>query len=45
MAIRIVNKLVGPGAVSVENAMSGEYFLQEAKERGFEITVDVQYVK
>ena len=42
MAIRIANKELTPGAISVENAMSGAYFLKEGKKRGYKININVE---
>jgi lysine 6-dehydrogenase len=42
MAIRIGNKELNPGAISVENAMSGTYFLREGEKRGYKININIE---
>ena len=42
MAIRIANGELKSGAISVENAMSGAYFLNEGKKRGYKIDIKVE---
>ena len=42
MAIRIANGELKSGAISVENAMSGAYFLKEGKKRGYKIDIKVE---
>ena len=44
MAIRIVNGELKPGAISVENAMSGSYFKKEAEKRGYEIDIKIENI-
>ena len=44
MAIRIGNKELNPGAISVENAMSGAYFLKEAKKRDYKIDIKIESI-
>jgi lysine 6-dehydrogenase len=42
MGIRIANGELKSGAISVENAMSGAYFLKEAQRRGYKIDIKVE---
>jgi len=44
MAIRIGNKELNPGAISVENAMSGAYFLKEGEKRGYKININIEVI-
>jgi len=44
MAIRIGNKELNPGAISVENAMSGAYFLLEGEKRGYKININIESI-
>jgi len=44
MAIRIANKELRPGAISVENAMTGSYFLKEGKKRGYKIDINIESI-
>lgn len=44
MAIRIANKELSPGAISVENAMTGSYFLKEGKKRGYKIDINIESI-
>jgi len=44
MAIRIGNKELNSGAISVENAMSGAYFLKEAKKRDYKIDIKIESI-
>ena len=44
MAIRIANGELKPGAISVENAMSGAYFLKEGKKRGYKIDINIESI-
>ena len=42
MAIRIAKGELKSGAISVENAMSGTYFLKEGKKRGYKIDIKIE---
>jgi len=42
MAIRIAKGELKTGAISVENAMSGAYFLKQGKKRGYKIDIKVE---
>jgi lysine 6-dehydrogenase len=42
MAIRIAKSELKSGAISVENAMSGAYFLIEGKKRGYKIDIKIE---
>ena len=44
MAIRIANGELKSGAISVENAMSGAYFLKEGKKRGYKIDINIESI-
>ena len=44
MAIRIANRELNPGATSVENAMSGAYFLKEGSKRGYKIDINIESI-
>ena len=44
VAIRIANKDLNPGAISIENAMTGAYFLKEGKKRGYKIDINIESV-
>jgi lysine 6-dehydrogenase len=44
MAIRIANGKLKSGAISVENAMSGAYFLKEGKKRGYKININIESI-
>ena len=44
MAIRIANGELNPGAISVENAMSGAYFLKEGEKRGYKIDINIESI-
>jgi len=44
MAIRITNRELKPGAISVEKAMSGVYFLKEGKKRGYKIDINIKSI-
>jgi lysine 6-dehydrogenase len=44
MAIRIANGELNSGAISVENAMSGAYFLKEGEKRGYKIDINIESI-
>ena len=44
MAIQIGNKELNSGAISIENAMSGAYFLNEGKKRGYKIDINIESI-
>ena len=44
MAIRIASKELNPGAISVENAMTGAYFLREGNKRVYKIDINIESI-
>ena len=42
MALEIAYDRIDKGAVSVENALKGQVFLEEAQKRDYDITVDIK---
>ena len=44
MAIEIAYNRIDKGAISVENALSGHTFLEEAKKRNYDIKIDIKEI-
>ena len=44
MAIRIASEQLSHGAIAVENAMSGQYFLENAKKRNYKIDIRIKEI-
>ena len=44
MALRIANGEISPGAVPIENAMSGKYFFEQAKKRKYNININIEKI-
>ena len=44
MAIRIANGKLSPGAISIENAMSGAYFYKDGEKRGYKIDINIESI-
>ena len=44
MAIEIAYNRIDKGTISVENALSGHTFLEEAKKRNYNIKIDIKEI-
>jgi saccharopine dehydrogenase-like NADP-dependent oxidoreductase len=44
MALEIAYNKINKGAISVENALKGQTFLEEAKNRGYDITINTREI-
>ena len=44
MALEIAYNKINKGAISVENALKGQTFLEEAKNRGYDITINIREI-
>ena len=44
MALEIAYNKVSNGAISVENALKGHTFLEEARNRGYDITINTKEI-
>ena len=44
MALEIAYNRIDKGAISVENALKGHIFLEEAKKRNYNIKIDIKEI-
>ena len=44
LAIQIADNKIEKGAISVENALKGHTFLEEAKKRNYNINIDIKEI-